>query len=40
MHELGGPSLIVVQSNLQGDIAQTTVAHLLPGAFTLDPGRP
>jgi len=35
MHELGGPSLIVVQSNLQGDIAQTTVALLLPGAFTL-----
>jgi hypothetical protein len=32
--------LIVVQSNLQGDIAQATVAQLLPGAFTLDPERP
>jgi cytidine deaminase len=36
MHELGGPSLIVVQSNLRGDTAQRTVAELLPGAFTLD----
>jgi len=39
MHELGGPSLIVVQCNLRGDIAQTTVAQLLPGAFNLDPDR-
>lgn len=37
MHELGGPSLVVVQSNLRGDIARSTVAELLPGAFTLDP---
>jgi cytidine deaminase len=35
MHEMGGPSLIVVQSNLRGDTAQTTVAQLLPGAFSL-----
>jgi cytidine deaminase len=34
MHEMGGPSLLVVQANLRGDIAQTTVANLLPGAFT------
>jgi cytidine deaminase len=34
MHELGGPTLIVVQANLRGDTAQTTVAQLLPGAFT------
>ena len=37
MHEIGGPSLIVVQSNVRGDTAQTTVAQLLPGAFTLEP---
>ena len=36
MHELGGPSLIVVQSNLRGNITQTTMGELLPGAFTLD----
>lgn len=35
MHELGGPLLIVVQSNLRGDTAQTTLAKLLPGAFSL-----
>jgi cytidine deaminase len=35
MHEMGGPLLIVVQSNLRGDMAQTTVAQLLPGAFNL-----
>ena len=35
MHEMGGPSMVVVQSNLKGDTAQTTVAQLLPGAFTL-----
>jgi cytidine deaminase len=40
MHELGGPSLIVVQSNIRGVTAQTTAAELLPGAFTLDPERP
>jgi cytidine deaminase len=39
MHEMGGPSLIVVQSNLRGDTVQTTVAQLLPGAFTLGPQR-
>jgi cytidine deaminase len=37
MYEMGGPSLIVVQSNTRGDTAQTTVAQLLPGAFTLEP---
>lgn len=37
MHEIGGPSLIVVQSNVRGDTEQTTVAQLLPGAFTLEP---
>ena len=35
MHEMGGPLLIVVQANLRGDTAQTTVAQLLPGAFGL-----
>lgn len=35
MHEIGGPSMIVVQSNLRGDTVQTTVAQLLPGAFSL-----
>jgi cytidine deaminase len=35
MHEIGGPLMIVVQSNLRGDTAQTTVAQLLPGAFSL-----
>ncbi len=35
MHEIGGPSMIVVQSNLRGDTLQTTVAQLLPGAFSL-----
>ena len=35
MHEMGGPLLIVVQSNLRGDTVQTTVAQLLPGAFSL-----
>jgi len=37
MHEMGGPSLIVVQSNLRGESVQTTMAQLLPGAFSLDP---
>jgi cytidine deaminase len=35
MLEMGGPALIVFQANLRGDFAQTSVAHLLPGAFTL-----
>ena len=35
MHEMGGPSLIVVQSNLRGDTEQTTMAQLLPAAFSL-----
>ena len=39
MHELGGPSLIVVQCNRRGDRVQTTTAQLLPGAFTLEPRR-
>jgi cytidine deaminase len=36
MLEMGGPSLIVLQANLRGNLAQTTVAQLLPGGFTLD----
>jgi cytidine deaminase len=35
LHELGGPSLLVIQGNLRGDTRQTTAAQLLPGAFTL-----
>lgn len=35
MMELGGPALIVIQANLRGDVAVTTAAALLPGAFTL-----
>jgi cytidine deaminase len=35
MHEMGGPLLIVVQSNLRGNTAQTTLGQLLPGAFSL-----
>ena len=34
--ELGGPQLQVIQANLRGEIAQSTAAELLPGAFTLD----
>jgi cytidine deaminase len=37
MIELGGPSLIVVQTNLDGEIHETTAAALLPGAFALEP---
>jgi cytidine deaminase len=37
MHELGGPTLVVLQCNLRGDIVRTTAAQLLPGAFALDP---
>jgi cytidine deaminase len=36
MLEMGGPSLIVLQANLRGSLAKTTVAQLLPGGFTLD----
>jgi cytidine deaminase len=39
MHEMGGGSLIVIQSNLRGDSVQTTTALLMPGAFSLDPAR-
>ena len=35
MIELGGPALIVIQANLRGDVAVTTAAALLPGAFRL-----
>lgn len=35
MIELGGAQLVVVQTNLQGVITQTTAAMLLPGAFSL-----
>jgi cytidine deaminase len=37
MHELGGPSLVVIQGNHRGETAKTTMARLLPGAFDLDP---
>jgi cytidine deaminase len=37
MLELGGPDLIVLQANVDGDVYETTAAALLPGAFTLDP---
>jgi len=36
MLELGGRDLIVIQANLQGTIAETTAADLLPGAFGPD----
>lgn len=36
MLEMGGPSLIVLLANLRGAMAETTVAQLLPGGFTLD----
>ena len=35
MMEIGGPALIVIQANSAGAIAQTTMAALLPGAFSL-----
>jgi cytidine deaminase len=35
MHELGGPTLLVIQGNLRGDTRETTAAELLPGSFTL-----
>jgi len=31
--ELGGADLVVLQANLRGDVAQSTAAQLLPGAF-------
>lgn len=34
MLELGGPDMPVILGNLRGDIAETTVAALLPGAFS------
>jgi len=37
MHELGGPTLLVVQCNLRGNSVLAMAAQLLPGAFTLDP---
>ena len=37
MHELGGPTLLVVQCNLRGNSVLAPAAQLLPGAFTLDP---
>jgi len=36
MIELGGPQLVVILTNLQGQVAQSTAAELLPGAFTLE----
>jgi cytidine deaminase len=35
MMEMGGPALIVIQANVAGAAAQTTMAALLPGAFRL-----
>ncbi|MEK0313014.1 cytidine deaminase [Cohnella sp. 56] len=32
--ELGGPDMPVIMGNAKGDISITTVAELLPGAFT------
>jgi len=44
MHELGGPSLLVIQCTLGGATLELTMAELLPGAFVLAPsgapGRP
>jgi cytidine deaminase len=40
MMELGGPDLIVIQANLRGAVAQSTMAALLPAAFALDPNTP
>ena len=37
MIELGGPGLVVIQTNLHGDVMQMTAAELLPAAFTLTP---
>jgi cytidine deaminase len=34
--ELGGPQLIVIQTNLKGDVVMTIAALLLPGAFSLE----
>jgi len=35
MIELGGPKLIVILANLQGETTLTTAGELLPGAFRL-----
>jgi cytidine deaminase len=35
MFELGGATLVVIQSNLRGEVITTTAATLLPGAFSL-----
>ena len=35
MVELGGPQLVVIRANLNGQIVQTTAGELLPDAFTL-----
>jgi cytidine deaminase len=35
MLELGGANLIVIQTNLRGEITETTAALLLPSAFSL-----
>jgi cytidine deaminase len=40
MVELGGTSLGVVLSNLQGQVELTDAGALLPGAFTLDTTSP
>lgn len=37
MMEMGGPDLVVLLTNLKGDIERTTAAALLPGAFRMDP---
>lgn len=34
MVELCGPDMKVILGNLKGDIVETTVRDLLPGAFT------
>jgi len=35
IYELGGSQLVVIQTNLKGEIARTTAKLLLPGAFSL-----
>ncbi|MFZ6750630.1 cytidine deaminase [Undibacterium sp. Ren11W] len=39
MLELGGPELIVILSNLNGDIKKTTAGAQLPDAFYLKPAE-
>jgi cytidine deaminase len=36
MMEMGGPDLVVLLTNLKGDIERTTANALLPGAFRFD----